>query len=94
MPPAAAPSASSQAIPSFLSNSLLSINKLGDDNWVEWSEDMEMFFMGIQADWVTSGELELGQAKLDKALIAYIYSSMHQRDQIGYRGLENPQVSL
>jgi hypothetical protein len=89
MPPAAAPSASSQAIPSFLSNALLSINKLGDDNWVEWSEDMEMFFLGIQADWVTSGELETHQAKLDKALVAYIYSSMEPEQRYRIKGIKS-----
>ena len=48
--PAAASSAP-QTIPSFLSTALLSINKLGDDNWVEWSENMEMFFMGLGYYW-------------------------------------------
>ena len=37
---------------------------------------MEMFFMGAQMDWVTTGVVEAGQEKIDKALTAYIYTAM------------------
>jgi gag-polypeptide of LTR copia-type len=86
--PATASSAS-QTIPSFLSTALLSINKLGDDNWVEWSENMEMFFMGVQMDWVTTGVVEAGQDKLDKALTAYIYTAMEPGQRYRIKGIKS-----
>ena len=85
----AAASLAPQTISSFLSTALLSINKLGDDNWVEWSENMEMFFMGVQMDWVTTGVVESGQDKLNKALTAYIYTAMEPEQYYHIKGIKS-----
>jgi len=79
----------SPAISTFLSNSLLSAAKLSEDNWVEWSENMEMFFLGAQAEWVTTGTIETGQEKLDKSLVAFIFASLEPEQRFRIKGLKS-----
>lgn len=79
----------SPAISTFLSSSLLGAEKLSDDNWVEWSENMEMFFLGAQAEWVTSGVVEAGHEKLDKSLIAYIYASLEPEQRYRLKNIKS-----
>lgn len=78
-----------QALSSFLSATLLGTIKLSDDNWVEWSENMEMFFLGAGADWVTSGTVEKGQGKLDKSLVAYIFAAMEPDQRFRIRNIKS-----
>lgn len=80
---------STSAIPSFLSTSLIGNVKLGDDNWLEWSESMEMFFVGVGAEWVTSGTIEKGYESYDKSLVAYIYASMAPEQRFRIRGIKS-----
>ena len=81
--------ATAGTIPSFLSNALLSADKLSDNNWLEWSENMEMFFMGSQTDWVTSGNVPAGQEGLNKSLITYIFASMEPDQQFHLKGIKS-----
>ena len=81
------------SIPGFLSTSLLSAAKLSDDNWVEWSENMEMFLMGAQTDWVTTGTVPAGKEGLDKALVAYIFASMEPDQRFRLKGIKSAVVA-
>ncbi|KAG6864478.1 hypothetical protein C0991_009226 [Blastosporella zonata] len=62
--------------PTFLSISLVQAVKLSDDNWTAWAENMEMFFIGVGADWVTSGMVPESVEAMDKSLVSYIYAFM------------------
>ncbi len=76
-------------ISTFLSTSLLSAEKLSEDNWVEWAENMEMFFLGANAEWVTSGTIEIGQEKLDKSLVAYIFAALAPEQRYRLKGIKS-----
>jgi len=77
------------AISSFLSTSLLGAEKLSEDNWVEWSENMQMFFLGAQAEWVTSGKVPYGQAAIDKSLIAFVYATLEPEQRYRIKGMRS-----
>ncbi|KAG6891926.1 hypothetical protein C0993_005586, partial [Termitomyces sp. T159_Od127] len=79
----------SHGIPAYLSNTLLQSTKLADDNWTEWSENMEMFFMGLGADWVSSGTVDDADLKMDKALVAYIFAAMEPEQRYCIKGIKS-----
>ncbi|KAG5335995.1 hypothetical protein C0989_012373 [Termitomyces sp. Mn162] len=63
--------------------------KFTDDNWMEWLENMEMFFMGVGADWVVSGTVAEGDMKMDKVLVAYIYASIEPEQCYRIKGMKS-----
>ncbi|KAG6861286.1 hypothetical protein C0995_001840 [Termitomyces sp. Mi166 len=77
------------AISTFLSKALAESTKPGDNNWMEWAENMEMLSIGVRADWVTSGTVAKEEEKIDKALVAYIYASIESEQCYHIKGIKS-----
>ncbi len=72
-------------IPGALNNILSKIPDLDKSNWHKWSKGMNLFFLGVGAEFIPTGttpaSTDLDKAALDKRMLPYLYGKVAEEYQ-------------